>query len=76
MKLRTVGRISMICAVIVIAFGFLYFVSKRLVFGYIAISVCTAGFILVKIISRCPYYGRYLRGSRYCPHCGSKLDWK
>jgi len=76
MKLRTVARISMICVVMIATFGFLYFVTKQVIFCFIALGVCIASAILLTIFNRCPYCGRFLRGWRYCPHCGSKLEWK
>ena len=77
MSLRIAKRILLGACVVMAAALMLSGVTKALWLLYLGIVSAVIGGIIWAVFGRCPDCGGFLgrADSKYCPHCGAKIQW-
>lgn len=71
----TLGIFALACFIMFIPVLIKELEVFSLYFGIVGVIIFFIGCIFNFITVRCPYCKGYIRSfSRYCPHCGKKLD--
>lgn len=78
MKLRTAREILLASCLLTIVAILACSLTKTAWMGYLGIAFAVVGTAVWIIFGRCRNCGYFLgrTGDRYCPHCGTKIDWE